>query len=148
MDRTVFKPEIDRNFFPRENRCGKPRLMTEDLVRIEICNRFKYCPAGDAVGAEPMKDRPREAGALGHVGIRVQRVAVAAQPIQQGLLGQRRHVDGESLARQQLAALLNRDLLVEDWPRLMIPRRAREAWEARFPELTSTETAAPVGAHR
>lgn len=50
--------------------------------------------------------------------------------------------------RADQAALLNRDLLVEDWPRLMIPRRARELWEARFPELTSTEPAAPVGAHR
>lgn len=32
--------------------------------------------------------------------------------------------------------LLNRMLLVEMWPRLVLPRRVRELWETRFPELT------------
>ncbi|GAB3086868.1 transcriptional regulator [Nocardioides zeae] len=54
--------------------------------------------------------------------------------------------------RADQATLLNRDLLVTDWPRLMIPRRARELWEARFPELAGGEAAAtsaePVAAHR
>ncbi len=31
--------------------------------------------------------------------------------------------------------LLNRDLLTELWPRLVLPQRARELWESRFPEL-------------
>ena len=41
-------------------------------------------------------------------------------------------------------ALLNRDLLLDDWDQLMIPRRARELWEARFPELRD-RTAAHSG---
>lgn len=31
--------------------------------------------------------------------------------------------------------LLNRDLLVAVWAELMLPRRVRELWETRFPEL-------------
>ena len=31
--------------------------------------------------------------------------------------------------------LLNRDLLIEVWPELMLPGRARTLWESRFPEL-------------
>ena len=33
-------------------------------------------------------------------------------------------------------ALLNRELLIELWPQLRLPARARSLWEARFPELT------------
>lgn len=33
------------------------------------------------------------------------------------------------------AAILNRDRLVEVWPELLLPRRARELWETRFPRL-------------
>ncbi|MFW6774064.1 transcriptional regulator [Nocardioides sp. CPCC 205120] len=40
---------------------------------------------------------------------------------------------------EEQAALLNRDLLVKDWERLMIPRRARELWQARFPELAGDQ---------
>lgn len=32
-------------------------------------------------------------------------------------------------------AILNRDRLVAVWQELLLPRRARELWEARFPEL-------------
>lgn len=32
--------------------------------------------------------------------------------------------------------LLNRDLLVSVWARLMLPMRVRGLWEQRFPELT------------
>ncbi|HET6551618.1 MAG TPA: hypothetical protein VFG79_24330 [Solirubrobacter sp.] len=31
--------------------------------------------------------------------------------------------------------VLNRDRLVAAWPALMLPRRVRELWEGRFPEL-------------
>lgn len=31
--------------------------------------------------------------------------------------------------------ILNRDRLVSVWPDLMLPRRVRELWESRFPEL-------------
>ena len=34
--------------------------------------------------------------------------------------------------------VLNRDRLLEVWDDLLLPHRARAAWEARFPELTSS----------
>jgi hypothetical protein len=34
-------------------------------------------------------------------------------------------------------ALLNRDLLIEIWPRLLLPMRVRALWEERFSELTA-----------
>ena len=35
--------------------------------------------------------------------------------------------------------LLNRDLLIEIWPKLLLPSRVRELWETRFPELAAAE---------
>ncbi|MFE0190953.1 hypothetical protein [Streptomyces sp. NPDC058989] len=45
--------------------------------------------------------------------------------------------------RQDLIDILNRDLLIEQWPvlRTLISRPIRDVWEAAFPEL-STATAA------
>ena len=34
--------------------------------------------------------------------------------------------------------LLNRDLLIEIWPELMLPPRVRSLWENRFSELAAT----------
>jgi hypothetical protein len=31
--------------------------------------------------------------------------------------------------------VLNRDRLIAAWPDLMLPRRVRDMWESRFPEL-------------
>ncbi|MFF9490099.1 hypothetical protein [Streptomyces sp. NPDC014676] len=44
---------------------------------------------------------------------------------------------------QDLIALLNRDLLVAQWPvlRTLISRPLREAWEDRFPELPTDRAA-------
>lgn len=36
---------------------------------------------------------------------------------------------------EDLERTLNRDQLVEAWPALLLPRRVREMWQARFPEL-------------
>jgi hypothetical protein len=47
-----------------------------------------------------------------------------------------RAVIAEGSAKDQIE-LLNRGLLVELWPRLVLPRRVRELWETRFPELTA-----------
>lgn len=33
--------------------------------------------------------------------------------------------------------ILNKDLLVQIWPALMLPVRVRELWENRFPELAA-----------
>ena len=46
----------------------------------------------------------------------------------------------EGSASEQ-AALLNRDRLVEVWPDLMLPPRARELWAKKFPELRATASA-------
>ncbi len=40
----------------------------------------------------------------------------------------------EGFAVDQVA-LLNKSLLVELWPQLVLARRVRELWELRFPEL-------------
>ncbi|MBB2925544.1 transcriptional regulator [Cellulomonas cellasea] len=49
-------------------------------------------------------------------------------------------VIGEGTATDQVR-VLNRDRLREAWPELMLPRRARELWEDRFPELRRTAVA-------
>jgi hypothetical protein len=61
--------------------------------------------------------------------------------------GPRRDFDIPSAARPAYQAVinegtpaeqqdfLNRDLLIELWPRLSLPWRAYDMWEARFPEL-------------
>lgn len=36
---------------------------------------------------------------------------------------------------EDLERILNRDQLVEAWPGLLLPRRVREMWQARFAEL-------------
>jgi len=33
-------------------------------------------------------------------------------------------------------ALLNRTLLLREWPNLILPARCQALWEERFPELT------------
>jgi hypothetical protein len=45
-----------------------------------------------------------------------------------------RAVLAEGLVADQVA-VLNRERLIEVWPQLMLPRRVRELWEGRFPEL-------------
>ncbi|MPV50635.1 transcriptional regulator [Pseudactinotalea sp. HY160] len=38
-------------------------------------------------------------------------------------------------------AVVNRDRLMAVWPGLLLPRRVRELWEARFPELRAVVSA-------
>jgi hypothetical protein len=47
--------------------------------------------------------------------------------------------------RGDVAAYLNRDLLVEQWPilRNLISRTVRKVWEATFPELAGEQPATP-----
>jgi len=40
----------------------------------------------------------------------------------------------DGLPNEQVA-LLDRDMLLELWPDLNLPRRCRETWTAKFPEL-------------
>src|SRR6185369_18075201 len=54
---------------------------------------LQYAAAGDAVGAHAVQDRLRETGLPGKLRIGVQRVAVAAEAIDQRLVRTRRDVD-------------------------------------------------------
>jgi hypothetical protein len=44
-------------------------------------------------------------------------------------------------AVEDLVHVLNPDRLIEAWPELMLPRRVREMWESRFPELRAATVA-------
>lgn len=39
---------------------------------------------------------------------------------------------------EDLVQVLNRAQLIAAWPELLLPRRVREMWEARFPELQTS----------
>jgi hypothetical protein len=43
----------------------------------------------------------------------------------------------ESMVADQVA-ILNRSLLLELWPKLILSNRVRNLWESRFPELAAT----------
>jgi hypothetical protein len=47
----------------------------------------------------------------------------------------------EALRPDDLRELLNGELLVQLWSRLWLPRRIRQLWETRFPELTVARVA-------
>lgn len=44
---------------------------------------------------------------------------------------------------EDLVQILNRDQLVTAWPELLLPRRVRAMWEARFPELKPAPATPP-----
>src|SRR5207245_1073168 len=54
---------------------------------------LQHAAAGDAVSAHAVQDRFWEAGLLGKLGIAMQRIAVAAQTVDQGLIRTRRNID-------------------------------------------------------
>ena len=43
----------------------------------------------------------------------------------------------EAATTAEVARFVNGAVLVEVWPRLFLPRRIRENWQGRFPELVS-----------
>jgi hypothetical protein len=47
----------------------------------------------------------------------------------------------EALHLEDLRGLLNEDLLVDLWPSLWLPRRIRDLWESRFPQLSARRVA-------
>ena len=54
-----------------------------------------------------------------------------------------RHVAYETILREaangdDLASLLNKDLLIQDWPLLILPLRLRAGWEKVHPDLGGT----------
>lgn len=47
------------------------------------------------------------------------------------------HVIEQARTTDDLASLLNRDLLLQTWPYLVLPRHCYPKWHARFPELAA-----------
>ena len=47
------------------------------------------------------------------------------------------HVIEEARSIRDLAELLNRDLLLQTWPYMVLPRHCYPKWHARFPELAA-----------
>lgn len=47
------------------------------------------------------------------------------------------HVITEAQSTEDLARYLNRDLLLQTWPYLVLPRYCFPKWHARFPELAA-----------
>jgi hypothetical protein len=48
---------------------------------------------------------------------------------------------GEAIGEDELAAWLNGDRLVAEWPRLFLPKGVRRAWEERYPQLRTASAA-------
>jgi hypothetical protein len=52
----------------------------------------------------------------------------------------------EAWKDEDFAAWLNRDALIDAWPRLSLPRQVRAMWEARHPVLAARRVEAGVAA--
>ena len=89
-DPAVLAPAAHPDRLAGEDDAGEPRREAADRGGVAAEQRVGELAQHDAVGAQPVQDRRREAGRLGEVGVGVQRVAVAAEPVEQRLL--RRHV--------------------------------------------------------
>src|SRR5207248_10122426 len=79
----------------RQHRAGKPRLHGPEPGRIRIAQAVQQRPAGETVGAEPVQDRPLETASRRECRVRVQRVAVTREPVEQSLLGPRLVLDAK-----------------------------------------------------
>jgi hypothetical protein len=56
-------------------------------------------------------------------------------------------VINEAVRVEDLNALLDRDHLIDLWPRLWVPRASRGQWERQFPELAARRMAADDDSH-
>ncbi len=87
-------PQIHRHGLPRKHRRGKAHGVLPERAGIIIGVGLQHRAAGQAVGAHAVQDRPRKPGLARELRIAVQRVAVAAQPVDQRLVRPRRDIDG------------------------------------------------------
>src|SRR5258708_31460428 len=99
-------PDLRTHRLAREARRREARLHAPEPRRIVAAQRAQQRMAGDTEGAEAMQDRAREAGHRGDLGIGVQRVVVAAEPVDEGGLRQGRDVADE--IRRALPQRVNR----------------------------------------
>src|SRR6476620_8207289 len=86
-------PQIHRHGLAGIDRRREPRDMLPESGRIVVRIGLQDSAAGNAVGAHAVQDRLWKAGALGKFGIRMQRIAVAAEPVDQRLIRTRRDID-------------------------------------------------------
>src|SRR5271166_2969824 len=93
-DHLAVLPHLQSHGLAGIDRRGKPRRVALEGGWVVIGIGLQDPAAGDAVGAHAVQDRSRKTGALGEFRIGVQRVAVAAETVDQRLVRPRRNVDG------------------------------------------------------
>ena len=71
----------------REHGTREPGLHGAEAGHVRAAELMQQGPCREAVGAEAVEDGPIEPGALGELGIGVQRVAVTGQAVEQRLVG-------------------------------------------------------------
>ena len=87
-------PHLDREVLAREHRRGEPGLHRGEPGRVGSAERVEQGAAREPVRAQPVQDRSVEPGERRERRIGVQRVAVARQPVDEGLFGTGRVGDG------------------------------------------------------
>ena len=89
------------------HRCGEAGLDVVEVRRITAAQRVQQRPAGEAIAAQTVQDRPVEAAHRGERRVGVQRVAVAGEAVHERLVGRRLVGDdviGIALGRDVLRA--------------------------------------------
>ena len=92
-----------RSVSPGNTGAEKRQANDDELRRIVAAKGFQHRVAGNAEIAEPVHDRPRIAGLLGEGRLGMQRIAVAAQPIDQRRFRPRREI-ADRVGRARRAA--------------------------------------------
>ena len=89
------------------DRRGEAGLDVVEPGRVRAAQHVQQRPAGEAVAAQPVEDRPVEPAGGGERRVGVQRVAVAVEPVDERLVGRRLVRDlvvGRHLRRDVLRA--------------------------------------------
>src|SRR5262245_8778966 len=88
QDLLALAPPLGQVRLARIRHAAEARVVALDLGHVAAEHRVAHGFAGDPVGAQAVDDRAVEAAALGELGIAVQRVLVAVEPVEQSLLRQ------------------------------------------------------------
>ncbi len=84
------RPHLDRERVARQHRRREAGLDVPEARGVAATDRVQQRPAGEAVAAQAVEDRAVEATDRGERRVGVQRVAVAREPVHEGLVTQRR----------------------------------------------------------
>ncbi|KAG1648200.1 hypothetical protein GQR58_030039 [Nymphon striatum] len=82
----VALPNGHREGFAGQYRRAEPSAHGLETAGVATADAVQQCPAGKAVGAEAMQDRLVEAAHCGERRVGVQRIAVAVETVEQGLV--------------------------------------------------------------